>query len=724
MSTQVNLFWISRLFSNRNFIIKTSSGIAVIALALWLGIDRLDHAILFEALRRVNLFYMLLASIAIIGVLALSTSRFAYINRKFGGDESWLFLHRVNMLSLLYSQIALPLIAQIIGRVSHGSREKMVYYAPLTVLEKFIALTIMIIFGAAASTTLLNQNIIPEGLAAALTVMACTILFVLCAALFLIFTTDERREFLKTVLKISHLGIFMILSLSVMIQLGILLIYTILALQFVPDAPIMTLVGGFAIVVLATSIPISFGGWGVREAAAAGVFLALGFPPEIGVIIGVLFGLLHLVILVATALVLKPKEVKRKSTSAKAHNPFEGINFWPVTSLLMMILLPFQIRLPLAEKFITLSSADVIALIAMINFILLEWLSGRIKTPWADQLVWPGLIAIGLMIVMGWFVGWLQFGSNEWATANRLIGLVAVFSYLFTGAAMRHYIAPPMMVKFALVLVFSLIASVVIKIIAHNIMGYKADLFFNWGNFITGFIADRNAFAFMAGLAAVLTIFHTRPCLDSKAKCAAVAVLLTMLSTFVLFTGSRSGLGAAGFVLLWLFIAMPRNIPHIVATALGTVAFIQCANLFGQAGQILFLDGRNFGEFLIVRSGRWSTFESGLNLFLANPIFGAGLGAGIRDTGLVIHNTFLWILGEMGLIGAMLCLPLAIAFTRIFFKTFGDKTYLLKDRGQLHALILFVIICGGFGLVQDVAYQRILWFLVGFIMATPRAEKQ
>ena len=78
----------------------------------------------------------------------------------------------------------------------------------------------------------------------------------------------------------------------------------------------------------------------------------------------------------------------------------------------------------------------------------------------------------------------------------------------------------------------------------------------------------------------------------------------------------------------------------------------------------------------------------------------------------------------MGLIGAMLCLPLAIAFMRVFFKILGDKTYLLKNHGQLHALILFIIICGGFSLVQDVAYQRILWLLVGFIMATPHAKKQ
>ena len=278
---------------------KIFSGVAIIALALWLGINYLDHGTLIELLGRISIGYMLLASVMIVGVMALSTSRFAYIDQKFGGNESWLFLHRVNMLSLIYSQIGLPLIAQIIGRVSHGSKERRGYYAPLTVLEKSIAFTIMIIFGGGASYALLNQNIIPEGLLTALALMAGAILFILAASLFSIFSHDERREFVKTMLKISHLGIFKILSLSVVIQLGILLIYTILALQFVPDAPIMTLIGGFAIVVLATSIPIGFGGWGIRESAAAGVFLALGLPPETGVVIGVLYGLLHLVILVA-----------------------------------------------------------------------------------------------------------------------------------------------------------------------------------------------------------------------------------------------------------------------------------------------------------------------------------------------------------------------------------------------------------------------------------------
>ena len=705
-------------------LIKMSSGIAVIALALVIGFYRLDQNILFEALTRVKLENMLLASISIIGFMALSTSRFAYINHKIGSDESWLFFHRVNMLSLLYSQISLPLIAQIIGRISHGAKETRIYYAPITVLEKSIAFFIMIVFGGIASYNLLFLNIIPEGLTAALLFMASAILFVLGSSLFFIFNTDERHEFMRSILKIFHLGIFNILCFSVIIQIGILITYIVLGLQFLPETPIMTLIGVFAIVVLATSIPIGFGGWGVREGAASGIFFALGLPPEVGVIIGILYGLLHLIILVATVLLLKLKVARRKPPSSKVNNHFAGFNFWPVTSLLMMALLPFQIRLPLAEGLITLNSVDVIALVAMINFILLEWLSGRIKNLWEDQLMWLGLISIGLMIFMGWFVGWLHFGSNAWATTNRMTGLFLIFSYLFAGAAMRHYVPPYMMEKFSLVLLFSLTASVFIKIIAHNILGYQADLFFNWSNYVNGFIADRNAFSFMVGIGAVLTIIHAPQRHNINQQSVLTTVLLTILSVFLIFSGSRSGLGVAFFILLWLFFAMPRYFPYILIASLCTLAFIQFVNQFSQTTAITFLDGRFQSGILTVSELRAETFQSGINLFLANPIFGAGLGAGIRDTGHVIHNLYLWILGEMGIIGAVLFMPLVIAITRIIFKTIRDKTYPLKEHGKLHALILFLIICGGFSLFQDVAYQRILWLSVGFIMATPLNEGQ
>ena len=45
------------------------------------------------------------------------------------------------------------------------------------------------------------------------------------------------------------------------------------------------------------------------------------------------------------------------------------------------------------------------------------------------------------MLMVGWFVGYLRFGSNEWATGSRLLGFISVLSYLFAGAAMRHLLS-------------------------------------------------------------------------------------------------------------------------------------------------------------------------------------------------------------------------------------------------------------------------------------------
>ena len=110
------------------------------------------------------------------------------------------------MLSLLYSQIGLPLIAQIIGRVSHGSKEGGSLCSP-DYSGKVDRLYHHDHLWWRRLYALLNQNIIPQGIFSALTVMACAIFFVLGASLFFIFTNEERREFVNTMLKTLQLGI-------------------------------------------------------------------------------------------------------------------------------------------------------------------------------------------------------------------------------------------------------------------------------------------------------------------------------------------------------------------------------------------------------------------------------------------------------------------------------------------------------------------------------------
>ena len=69
------------------------------------------------------------------------------------------------------------------------------------------------------------------------------------------------------------------------------------------------------------------------------------------------------------------------------------------------------------------------------------------------------------------------------------------------------------------------------------------------------------------------------------------------------------------------------------------------------------LDNSSGGQHLL-------TIEQGLAMFLAHPLFGAGLGAYMADqlstTGvpLLIHSTAVWLLAETGLVGfAVFALP-------------------------------------------------------------------
>lgn len=89
-----------------------------------------------------------------------------------------------------------------------------------------------------------------------------------------------------------------------------------------------------------------------------------------------------------------------------------------------------------------------------------------------------------------------------------------------------------------------------------------------------------------------------------------------------------------------------------------------------------FLAERPITAMVTIDVSRFDTYVSGINLFLTNPIFGAGLGAGIRDTGLVIHNLYLWVLGEMGIVGAVLCIPLFTFIMCVSFKKLRKNTTL------------------------------------------------
>ena len=319
----------------KNLLIKKLPPFVFIVGALGIGFVHLDAEHLFNLFAKINFINLLLGVALSTIVLALSTTRFSVINSNFGGNESWIYLHRMNVLSLLYSQTALPLLTQIIGRITHGSSQRRSFYASMTILEKTIALFVMVFFAIIPAYLTFNKNIIPEGLFSSLAVMACNIFVILLVSLFFFFDKNERSKLVRPVLKIFNISFLPIFLLSVGIQIGNLAIFTILTLQFIPNVDLLLLLSGFAIVILATSVPISFGGCGLREASAAGMFVLLNLPPEIGVMVGVLYGLTHLFTIFANVIfVIKRKTIKIDGIPEKSK--FLGIDFWPSTFLLFL----------------------------------------------------------------------------------------------------------------------------------------------------------------------------------------------------------------------------------------------------------------------------------------------------------------------------------------------------------------------------------------------------
>jgi O-antigen ligase len=104
-------------------------------------------------------------------------------------------------------------------------------------------------------------------------------------------------------------------------------------------------------------------------------------------------------------------------------------------------------------------------------------------------------------------------------------------------------------------------------------------------------------------------------------------------------------------------------------------------------------------------------------MFLAHPLFGAGIGAymqqQIQSTGvpLVLHSTPVWLLAETGVIG---------------FGVFAAAAWRLgaaaiRHRNEPAARLAIMILCAlaAMSAAHEMLYQRGFWLLLGAVLAMP-----
>jgi O-antigen ligase len=111
-------------------------------------------------------------------------------------------------------------------------------------------------------------------------------------------------------------------------------------------------------------------------------------------------------------------------------------------------------------------------------------------------------------------------------------------------------------------------------------------------------------------------------------------------------------------------------------------------------------------------------------MFLAHPLFGAGLGAfyksqsdlalPLAERALIIHNSFLWILAEAGLFGFIVIFGPPIIW--------GVRTFLnMKWRTDPYLCGFLLILANAsiMGMAHELMYQRVFWLMLGIFLARP-----
>lgn len=346
-------------------------------------------------------------------------------------------------------------------------------------------------------------------------------------------------------------------------------------------------------------------------------------------------------------------------------------------------------------------------------------------------LLWGGLTTAWLTYAL--VAGYHEIGGwSGWALQNKYFGWYALLFFVFSGFAFERLLSqfgPRFLAAYVVVAWGIAFATAVAFIAALWVVLPK--VFLIGPDFrAVGMLVNPNAFGFAAAIAIILQLSGRVPLPESRWL--RVAGLASLLVAFIL-TGSRSA-----WVAFTVAIAIMTIVTHWewrkVKLAVPLAAAVLAVLVSLLPAQTVVLEGDQpnrvyFGRGVVVTanhvsvSHRMEQFDGSIALWISAPLTGVGLGVYIqREIELAkglpqqIHNTYLWLLAETGLVGFSLITG--------FFITLLVGSW----RGRRHddcLLVAIPILClfGLFAMLQEALYQRHIWFLAGILVARLLAER-
>jgi O-antigen ligase len=219
---------------------------------------------------------------------------------------------------------------------------------------------------------------------------------------------------------------------------------------------------------------------------------------------------------------------------------------------------------------------------------------------------------------------------------------------------------------------------------------------------ISGLVLDANAFGGLVALALVLhhvTAGTPSALLSGRWAVAGYAVLpATLLLTF-----SRSSwIGLTCGLAALLLVRPALGGRTLVRGALPVVVLVPLVLLQVPDAAALVTRPSEISSRLVIG------FEA-LHDYVESPVFGIGLGVYVAEYRIVVHNTALWFLSDLGLIGLAVFLALVVSVAVRLFSALPVAS------GELRPMVL-ALLCGhvvmaGVSLGIEAFYQRHWWLV-------------
>jgi O-antigen ligase len=548
------------------------------------------------------------------------------------------------------------------------------------------------------------------------------------------------------------------LALSLCIQACTMAAYVAAVAELSPNTDMVQIAAASAVVMLAASVPVSLAGWGVRELGAIYALGAIGVDRETALVVAILIGAAALgVVAILAAVAALTRVVPRPPVLSLSTARFDVpvILAWAVP-VLAAIAVFFQVHVPLSGSRLNVNLADPLVITAAVLFAL-DRIKARQLPIWRPPLLNAHLAIMTAIILIAFVHGWIDFGITPWALTNRLAGWFVLLAYMATGALIISRTANAgfsVLLRTYAAVALGIIALDVVIFAATRIgLRVPAELVTYR---IEGFAQNANAFALQIMLA-IAAIFAT----IQGPRIQTLGLGVAFIGLW--FSGSRSGLIALAVVVLAALALRAVKLSRVSGAAILTLAAIvfvdwlpeivmatagaaqwgingaqsiamAVADLFTTSGTgtggswagpaLVVLSPPQFSPFGIVASGyepsnvqRIASLHGGLDMFVGNPIFGAGLGAFIESytrahgVPLVIHSTPLWLLAELGIVG--LC-----AFAAPFIGALKYETYEASPTDPTRTFIILALLAfAAIAAVHDMMYQRAFWLLIGAALA-------